>query len=97
MLRYRLNELTHIEKEIPLTPACKKVILRVTASPTVYSFSASTDGGKNFQELGKMNTRYLSTETAGGFTGSFIGLYAVSPDNNGGGNFDYFDYLPKSE
>lgn len=44
-----------------------------------------------------MNTRYLSTETAGGFTGTFIGLYAVSPDNHGDGIFDYFDYIPKSE
>ena len=25
-----------------------------------------------------MNTRYLSTETAGGFTGVVLGLYAVS-------------------
>lgn len=44
-----------------------------------------------------MNTRYLSTETAGGFTATFIGLYAVSPDNHGDGIFDYFDYIPKSE
>jgi alpha-N-arabinofuranosidase len=29
-------------------------------------------------DLGKMNTRYLSTETAGGFTGVVLGLYAVS-------------------
>ena len=50
-LRYRLNELTHIEKELSLPHDCKKAILRVTASPTVYSFSASTDGGKSFQEL----------------------------------------------
>lgn len=96
-LRYRLNELTHIEKELSLPHDCKKAILRVTASPTVYSFSASTDEGKSFQELGKMNTRYLSTETAGGFTGTFIGLYAVSPDNHGDGIFDYFDYIPKSD
>ena len=25
-----------------------------------------------------MNTRYISTETAGGFTGIMLGLYAVS-------------------
>ena len=32
-LRYRLNELTHIEKELSLPHDCKKAILRVTASP----------------------------------------------------------------
>lgn len=94
-LRYRLNELTHIEKQIELPAKQKSVILRVTATPTVYNFSASLDNGKSYQELGSMNTRYLSTETAGGFTGTFIGLYATSPDGKGDGTFDYFDYTPK--
>lgn len=31
-----------------------------------------------YQEIDKMNTRYLSSETAGGFTGVVIGLYATS-------------------
>lgn len=96
VLRYRLNELTHIEKEMILPAGQKKVDLRVTARPTAYRFSVSLDEGKNFKELGAMNTRYLSTETAGGFTGTFIGLYATSPDNKGEGIFDYFDYTPKS-
>ena len=41
-----------------------------------------------------MNTRYLSSETAGGFTGIMLGLYAVSssPSSKGYAEFEYFDY-----
>ena len=43
-------------------------------------------------EIAKMNTRYLSTETAGGFTGIILGLYAVSASSKAQADFDYFDY-----
>jgi len=44
--------------------------------------------------LGKLDTRYLSTEVAGGFTGVMIGLYASS---NGKASkakayYDWFEY-----
>lgn len=47
-------------------------------------------------ELGKIETRFLSTEMAGGFTGLYWALYATS--GNGGGEntaaFGHFEYLP---
>lgn len=90
-LRYRLGELTHIEKEVVIPRG--KVQLRVKGNKEFYSFEYATDG-KNFQELGKMNTRYISTETAGGFTGVFLGLYAVSASDasRAYADFEYFDY-----
>lgn len=45
--------------------------LRIEANEYRYAFYA--DGGL----LGSMETRYLSTEVAGGFTGVVLGLYAV--------------------
>lgn len=41
-----------------------------------------------------MNTRYLSSETAGGFTGVVLGLYAVSGSSRSKvvADFGYFKY-----
>lgn len=93
-LRYRLNELNHIEKIIPLDSSGKQVVLSIEGSPSRYTFSYSTDGGKKFTTISSMNTRYLSTECAGGFTGTFIALYTTAPDGKATGVFDYFDYQP---
>lgn len=94
-LRYRLNELTHVEKTISLSERDSKVELRVEGKPSAYTFFYSLDGGKTFEKIASMNTRYLSTETAGGFTGTFIGLFATSPDGNGEAGFNHFDYIPE--
>ena len=50
-----------------------------------------------YYDLGKMNTRYLSTETAGGFTGVVLGLYAVSVSKESKmcADFEYFKYKGK--
>jgi xylan 1,4-beta-xylosidase len=65
------------EKINPETP----VQLQVTAQGDVYRFSYSLNG-KDFKELGgPVSGDILSTDVAGGFTGSLIGLYATS-DND---------------
>ncbi len=91
VLCYQLGELKHIEKEIVLPK--KKIQLQVKGNSEVYSFGYSADG-KNFQEIGRMNTRYLSTETAGGFTGVILGMFATSgsASSKAFADFDYFDY-----
>ena len=90
-LRYQLGELTHTEKEIILPQG--KIQLRVKGSNEIYLFEYATDG-KTFKELGRMNTRYISTETAGGFTGIMLGLYATSSSDTSKAyaDFEYFDY-----
>ena len=92
-LRYRLGALSHTEKEVIL-PQNRKVQLRVKGGSELYTFEYATDG-KHFQELGKMNTCYISTETAGGFTGIMLGLYAAANDDasEASADFEYFDYL----
>ncbi len=69
--------------------------LRITGSPERYSFSFSSDG-KKFSEMGTGDTRFLSSEVAGGFTGVFIGLYATGKGRNSSVSacFDTFEYLP---
>jgi xylan 1,4-beta-xylosidase len=55
--------------------------LRVKAEGDAYQFSYSTNG-KNFLELGgPVSGDILSTNVAGGFTGTLIGLYATSAND----------------
>lgn len=72
-LRYRIGELSHTEKEVEV--GGKDVALRIEGTSELYTFSYSTDG-KTFTKLGQMNTRFISTEAGGGFTGAYVALYA---------------------
>lgn len=92
VLRYTLGALTHIEKEADAAPT---VYLRVKGTNDYYTFEYSTDN-KNYTTLGKMDTRFLSSETAGGFTGVMLGLFAVSELDSSAANadFDWFEYQP---
>lgn len=91
MLRYRLGQMSHIETEIPLNG--NVAYLRIEGTPDYYHFTYSTDGN-SFIPLGKMDTRFLSSETAGGFTGIYIGLYAQGSDKSSS-DFNWIDYQMK--
>lgn len=87
---YHLGTIKHVEKPIPILN--QEVYLRIEGSNDLYSFYYSTDN-KNFQNIGHADTRFLSSETAGGFTGVYIGLYAQSETNNHSyADFDWFEY-----
>lgn len=66
-VRYRLGRLSHVAVEQPL-PA-PTATLTVVATADAYTFLA--DG----RELAAMDTHFLSTETAGGFTGIYVGAF----------------------
>ncbi len=84
-LRYRLGELTHVES----FPASQgRIRLRVEGNEYFYVFSWSSDG-RNYHRLGQMNTRYLSSETASGFTGIILGLFA---SGKAGAYADFYDF-----
>lgn len=95
-LDYRLGALRHNEATVRLTS--KKVQLRVEGTADYYIFSCSTDGGKTFSELGRIDTRFLSSETVGGFTGIYLGLYAEgASDKHSAADFHWFDYQPAAK
>ncbi len=91
MVRYRLGELTHLNTEITIPNG--KVYLQVTGTNDFYSFAYSTNG-ENFISVGKMDVDYISSETAGGFTGIYVGLYATSKNKKSKAyaEFEKFDY-----
>lgn len=91
-LRIRVGSLSYIaaEKEVE----GNRVLLKIEGSPDQYSFYLADPQKKEYLELGKQDTRYLSTEVAGGFTGVMIGLYASSNgiESSAKAYFDWFDY-----
>jgi len=94
VLRYRLGALAHTVCEVAILKG--NVYLQVQGDKDYYSFAYSTDG-KNFETLGKMNVCYISSETAGGFTGIYLGLFATSATKSSKSyaDFDKFIYTPK--
>ena len=88
----RLGQTSHSEKEFALSGT--RAYLRITSDKDFYYLQASSDG-KNFVELAKMEYRFLSTETIGGFTGVMLGLFAHCGNETGAGyaDVDWFEYL----
>ncbi len=92
VLRYRLGSIKHIEKKAKLPSG--PVQLRINAEQLLYTFAYLPAGASDFIPLGSMETRYLSSEVAGGFTGVYLGMFA-----SGNGKvsaspawFDWFEY-----
>lgn len=87
----RLGQTSHSEKEFQLSGS--RVFLRITSDKDFYYMQASSDGS-DFTTLAKMEYRFLSTETIGGFTGVMLGLFAQCSQetNKGYVDVDWFDY-----
>ena len=95
-LRLRLGSLSYVVAEQPVKD--NKILLGIKGNPSQYTFLFADSKSQEYIELGKLDTRYLSTEVAGGFTGVMIGLYASS---NGKASkakawYDWFEYRTES-
>lgn len=71
--RLNIGDIQSVENEVELG-SDRHATLMIQASHERYSFLIHTDGKDNL--LGTAQTKYLSSEVAGGFTGVLIGLYA---------------------
>jgi alpha-N-arabinofuranosidase len=94
VLAYSIGKIHAIQKTIHLKKG--NVQLNITGTPKSYEFGYS-QGNDTATVLGNVETKYLSTETAGGFTGVYIGLYASgnkSPSKSAA-DFDDFSYTTK--
>ncbi len=91
VLSYYLSKIQHIEKEIPLETGV--VQLRISGSKDYYSFEY-TQGNKSFMKIAEADTRFLSSVTVGGFTGTYLGLFATGngQKSNSFADFDGFSY-----
>ena len=91
VVEYTLYGLKHTAFEAEVDKGAMQ--LRIDGTKRKYTFYYRDAKGK-WVEAGTLDTRLLSTETAGGFTGITLGMYAVSP--RGGGfscsDFKFFNY-----
>jgi len=89
-----VGEINHVQKAIALNTSM--IYLRVTGDKSMYYFWYSLDG-KQYNYLSKADTRLLSTETAGGFTGMMIGMFgqSVSQAHPLVADYDWFVYSGK--
>ncbi|MBB6731239.1 glycoside hydrolase family 43 protein [Cohnella zeiphila] len=70
------------------------VVLQIEARPDTLVFTVRQDSAPDL-EAGSGETHLLSTEVAGGFTGVFAAMYAVSETGERTpACFDWFDYVP---
>jgi alpha-N-arabinofuranosidase len=94
MLTYVLGMIEHVERQMTLAEG--PVELKVEGSVNSYTFSFA-QGSNLYEVIGKADARYLSTETAGGFTGVYIGMFATGNGQNSVANadFDWFVYQHK--
>ena len=88
----RIGQMEHVEKEIQVNTST--IYLRIEADRNFYYLLYSTDN-KTYDQLAKMEYRYLSTETIGGFTGVHLGLFVQSKDkaDNSFADCDWFEYI----
>ena len=72
------------------------VVLTILADRKWYSFGVNAPG-EEIKILGQSETRFLSTEVAGGYTGAMLGMYATGRGKPSEtlAHFDWFDYAPR--
>ena len=91
IFRRQIGSLWKTENKIPCTG--ERIYLEVEATKETYIFRCSMDGTR-YEEIGRGETGYLTTETGGVFTGNYIAMYA---SGNGkkcvrGADFKWFEY-----
>lgn len=73
VFRRQIGSLWKVEKKLPY--AADTVTLQLSADKETYRFSVVDEQGQA-QPLGRGETKYLTTEVGGVFTGIMVGCYA---------------------
>lgn len=94
-LRRRIGTLVAEVACRELPSGTSAAVLSIAANEEKYVFSFGPDEA-SLEALGEGETRYLSTEVAGGFTGVYLAMYATGNGApcQGPADFDWFEYIP---
>ena len=89
--KLKFGSVTYKSDKVAIGPG--PVTLRIIGETSTYSFQYAL-GEDNYKEIEKVDSRYLSTETVGGFTGVYTGLYATGNGkvSNAVADYDWFQY-----
>ncbi len=98
VLRRQIGSLRAEVARLPLPSEAERWVLAIDAHKDNYVFLHGRSESE-LTALGSGETRYLSTEVAGGFTGVYFAMYATG---NGAAcaqpaDFDWFDYRERNE
>jgi alpha-N-arabinofuranosidase len=74
-LRFTVGDARCVVKTLELPSGQEQVFLHVKSTGEYYTFFVVLNGEEIF--MGKARTKYLSSEVAGGFTGTVMGMFAV--------------------
>lgn len=93
-VKLKFGSVVYKSEKVEIRPGA--VSLRIKGETSTYSFQYA-QGDDDFTEIEKVNSRYLSTETAGGFTGVYVGLYATGNGKpaEAAADYDWFEYKAK--
>jgi alpha-N-arabinofuranosidase len=104
LVRRRIGELISVAARAPIPEG--EIILEIEAETGRYTFSYGLPDGES-QRLAIGESRYLSSEVAGGFTGVYLAMYAsaaktapsdsTAPSAAAAAYFDWFEYRPISK
>ena len=91
LVKLQFGQTIYKSKEIELKSGPVK--LKVKGEKTTFTFSYS-QGDNEYTDIETVDSKFLSSETAGGFTGLYVGLYATGNGQPSTANayYDYFDY-----
>ncbi|MFN8255959.1 MAG: glycoside hydrolase family 43 protein [Bacteroidales bacterium] len=91
-LRYRIGNIIHTEKTEIIPDG--EVFMYVSGTPEWYNFTYNVAGQKSVTDMGKIETKYLSSEVAGGFTGVYIAMFSTGNGSKSTvpADFDWFEY-----
>jgi alpha-N-arabinofuranosidase len=89
--RLMFGSVIHESQEVALKQGPVK--LAITCERSVFIFSYA-QGNEPFREIGRIDSKFLSSETIGGFTGVYVGLYATGNGiaSTSNADYDWFEY-----
>lgn len=90
--KLRFGSVVHESDAVILKPGPVKLIIKGERSDFAFLFSQGNDAPK---EITRVMARYLSSETVGGFTGVYVGLYATGNGKvcTANADYDWFEYI----
>jgi xylan 1,4-beta-xylosidase len=90
--RLRFGDVIYESKAVVLKPGPVRLVVKGEKSS--FRFLYAQDNGP-LQEIQKVQSKFLSSETVGGFSGLYVGLYATGnqKESKANADYDWFEYL----
>jgi len=93
-VKLQFGSITYQSKNIALKPGPVDLLIKGERSTLIFSYS---QGNEDYVDIEKVDSKFLSSETVGGFTGVYAGLYATGngKPSKESASFYFFDYEGK--